>query len=647
MNPVFRKGLLLALSGWVPTVNAQEETTPAPAAPAAAQPAESQDGRAIYSIPSLKPQWQARAVLNRATDKLKHLTADEDVVVAQSMSGVITVLNSENGREYWSSHIGRTNDATMPAATDSQLLAVITGPTIHAFEKFTGRRLFSYRMPQSPSAAPIIFRREVTYGTSTRMLRWIVVPMIDGSIVSFDVESLERMGRLGTLPDDVWRGEQWRFVISEDVRFSVLAGSSRLGFATGAGNIYSIMLSGSDAGQGRFQFIMKSGASAPPVLAVRGTDERVVSATKDGRLFCVDLNSAGRMHWGLALAAPVMKPMLAVQNDLYFVTHDGVLAKHDILSGDAGQISSGTGAVASQSESSRGELRAYGALVEANIDGLTAFAPFRIANRSTQQEVRSISIDLSRTALTFTASAADPAVPAITVLGDGRESTGMTGMTLSPDQKLATLEFTGFDADEYLYLNLGLQHPELPVQKIADSHLAGADIRALVAPKRAASAIAAGAAEAYPPRTIKGRLSTGSRPWKVSGVASILAASEATIYCEDLSGSIVGINRSNGSIEFSMNAADQSIRLFNDRTDRVITSTLTGQITLWAERRIQYGVTPIPIAGAFTWVVTPVAELQTDFARYHRNPEQRPLMPDVPAREPQVATAPEESGAGG
>ena len=96
-----------------------------------------------------------------------------------------------------------------------------------------------------------------------------------------------------------------------------------------------------------------------------------------------------------------------------------------------------------------------------------------------------------------------------------------------------------------------------------------------------------------------------------------------------------------------MDAADQSIRLFNDRTDRVITSTLTGQITLWAERRIQYGVTPVPIAGAFTWIVTPTAELQTDFARYHRNPEQRPLMPEVPAREPQVAAAPEDTGAGG
>lgn len=646
MNPVFRKGLLLALSGWVPAVNAQEAAPPAPA-PAAAQADSSEDGRSVYSVPSLKPQWQAQAVLNRATDKLKYLTADEDVVVAQSMSGVVTVLNSENGREYWSAHVGRTNDATMPAATDSQLLAVITGPTVHAFEKFTGRRLFSYRMPQSPSAAPIIFRREVTYGNATRILRWIVVPTIDGSIVSFDVEALERMGRLGTLPDDVWRGEQWRFVISEDVRHSVLAGSSRLGFATGAGNIYSIMLSGSDAGQGRFQFIMKSGASAPPVLAVRGTDERVVSATKDGRLFCVDLNSAGRMHWGLALAAPVMKPMLAVQNDLFFVTHDGVLAKHDILSGDAGQVSSGTGAVASQSESSRGELRAYGASVEVSIDGLTAFAPFRIANRSTQQEIRSLTLDLSRTALTFTPSAADPAVPAITVLGDGQQSTGLSAMKLSPDQKSVTLEFVGFDADEYLYLIPGLKHPELPVQKITDSHLAGADLRALVAPKRAAAAVAAGAAEAYPPRTITGRLSTGSRPWKVSGISSILAASESTIYCEDLAGTIVGINRRNGAAEFAMNAADQSIRLFNDRTDRVITSTLTGQITLWAERRIQYGVTPIPIAGSFTWLVTPVAELQTDFARYHRNPEQRPLMPEVPAREPQVAISPDAAGTGG
>ena len=147
--------------------------------------------------------------------------------------------------------------------------------------------------------------------------------------------------------------------------------------------------------------------------------------------------------------------------------------------------------------------------------------------------------------------------------------------------------------------------------------------------------------------TIKGRLTNGSRPWKVSGISSILAASESTIYCEDLAGTIVGIDRRNGSYQFSMNATDQSIRLFNDRTDRVITSSLSGQVTLWAERRIQYGVTPVPVAGGLTWLVTPVAELQTDFARYHRNPEQRPLMPDVPAREPQVATAPDSTAAGG
>ena len=174
MNPVFRNGLLLALSGWVPSVYAQE-VPPAQAPAAAAQADSPDDGRSVYSVPSLTPQWQAQAVLNRSTDKLKFLTADEDIVVAQSMSGVVTVLNSENGREYWSSRVGRENDASMPAATDSQLLAVITGPTLHCFEKFTGRRLFSYRMPQSPSAPPIIFRRDVTYGNATRTLRWIVV----------------------------------------------------------------------------------------------------------------------------------------------------------------------------------------------------------------------------------------------------------------------------------------------------------------------------------------------------------------------------------------------------------------------------------------------------------------------------------------
>ncbi len=643
MKTLFRKSLLLAMAAASSSVSAQDDASASgEAAPAVAQtPPVNISGQNIFSVPSLKKQWDAQAVLNQREDKIAFMTSDEDVVIVQSISGLVTVMNAENGRQYWSTLVGRRGDTSLPATTDSELVTIMTGPVVHAFEKFTGKKLFSYRLPHNPASAPVIVRREISYGGVPRMARFFYVPTLDGSVVAFDIDLLERLGRLGTLPPDAARAEQWRFIVGEDISFGIVAGTDRLAFGTSAGNLFSTGIFGGAAGKARFQVLLESPVSAPVALSVRGADERVITATEDGRLFCVDLKSSGEMIWDRSIGVPVQQSMLTLKDDLFFVTHNGVLSKHSVVSGDSALIEQGTGSVAAQSESKPGEVRSYGASVEVNIHGLTEFAPFQIANRSTGQEIRSLTLDLTKLPLTFVASEQDAAVPQLKVLANGEELTGMRSMALSPDRKLLTLEFSDFAPDELLYLQLELEHPEVPSWQIRDTHLAGATVKALVSPKRVATSVST---EAFPPRTISGQLATTSLPWSVSGVRQIVAASETTLYYMDLYGRLIGVNRNSSEPVFSMEMDEHGLRPFNDRTDRVLTITQSGRVSSFAERRIEFGILAIPAGGGITWVVAPKAELSVDFARYHKNPGERPISPEVPAKDPKPAAPAEGQG---
>ena len=626
-----------------PSVSAQEDASVAADTASAVQqtPPTNASGQNIFSVPSLKKQWEAQAVLNQREDKIAFMTSDEDVVIVQSMSGLVTVMNAENGRQYWSTLVGRRGDTSLAATTDSELVTIMTGPIVHCFEKFTGKKLFSYRLPHNPASAPVLVRREISWGGVPRMARLFYVPTLDGSVVAFDIDLLARLGRLGTLPPDAARAEQWRFIVGEDISFGIVAGTDRLAFGTSAGNLFSTGVFGGAAGKARFQVLLESPVSAPVTLSVRDTDERVITATEDGRLFCVDLKSSGEMLWDLSVGVPIRQSMLTLNDDLFFVTHNGVLSKHSVVSGDAVHVERGTGAVASQSESRPGEVRSYGASVEVNIDGLTEFAPFQIANRSTGQEIRSLSLNLTKLPLTFAASEQDPAVPQLKVLSNGEELTGLRSMVLSPDRKILTMEFSDFAPEELLYLQLELEHPEIPSWQIRDTHLAGTTVKALVSPKRVASSVST---EAFPPRTISGQLATNRAPWRVSGVRQIVAASESTLYYVDLYDRLIGVDRNSAEPVFSMELDEHGLRPFNDRTDRVLTITQSGRVTSFAERRIEFGIVAIPAGGGITWAVTPKAELTFDFARFHRNPGERPISPEVPAKDPKPAAPAEGQG---
>lgn len=627
--------LLFLLSSVSGIAAAQDNASDAaPAAPA--QSVSSGTGPLIVSMPTLKKLWDAQALLNQRNDKTAWVTSDEYVVVVQSMRGLVTVLNAENGREYWSTQVGTADDVSLPAVTDRELVCIVCGPTLNVFAKFSGKRLFTWRLPQMASSAPMLVRREVVRGGLTRIVRWIYVPLFDGAVVAYDIDILERFGRLGTLPRDVWRAEQWRFVAGEDIRHGLTVGEERIAFATAVGNVFALDMFGARAGKARFQVLTRSSSSTATLLSKRNNLETLFAATSDGRLFAVDLGSSGNVLWSLGLQSAIRQPMFTSGSDLFVLMEDGVLAKLEVQSGDAAPRRSGTGLVLSHSQPRAGELRAYGASVELAIQGYSSFHPLKIANRSAGQEVRSLTIDLTRTPMTFVASAEDPAAGGFESLGNGSETTGLSSSTLSPDRRQLTLNFTSFQPNDLLYLKLKLEHPDMPSWKISDSNLAGIDIAAQVAPVRPpVDDSGSTVLQSFPPQTISGRTASRLDPWKVNGITRLLAFTDNVVYCLDRNGTVLAVNRDTAEVLGEQRLPDSEIQIFNDRTDRVIVSTLSGRVSAWAETRVMLGLIPLPTPAGLTWLLGPESELNPEFARFHRNPEARPVMPEVPSQDPQ------------
>jgi hypothetical protein len=322
-----------------------------------------------------------------------------------------------------------------------------------------------------------------------------------------------------------------------------------------------------------------------------------------------------------------------VGQDVFVVSQDGELLKFSLQTGQPVMVSRGARAIVSQTEGVTGKLPAYGAVLEVRARGHLAFQPINVANRSTGQTVTSLIVDLSTGNNELTFSANDLNEPRIQFVGGSGEAAGVKSMTLSPDRKILTIQLSNFDPDEILSFQAEFEHPQIPHWKLTDRHLVGSDIRALVAPLRpalAAKSRLTGLAESFPPRTILGRIAEMNTPWIVSGVKSLVAISENAVFFVDINDQLVSVNRKSADNPIMTPVRDYTIHLNNRVTDRVYRSTESGRVACFTESRIELGPLPLPNAGGLTWLLYPRAELSAEFATYHQNPGQRPLMPDVP-----------------
>lgn len=602
------------------------------------------DGQTIYNIPTLTLLWESQSVINPARDKVAHLAMDEEVVFVQSSAGVVTAINAESGRRFWSAQVGRNDEVAMTGTSDSQMVVIVTGPVIHAFDKFSGQKHFAFRLPDPPSGPPLIAQREVTTGPRVDVTRNIFVPLVDRSVVAYDVDGLLYQGTHGALKPGVSRALDWRFASGELVRFAPVAGEERLAFATDAGNIHVVDMSGSEKGRSRFQFLMNSTTTAPLALVTRDDKEFLLATCDNNRLFCIDMKTDGSMQWTIPMARPVTQPITVVGNEVFVVSEGNELLKFDLIRGVPVSVSDSVNAVVNQSESSEGELPAYGASIELQGGGLLGFEPIHLFNRSTGQTVTSVILDLSSAVDEISFGADEQSEPLLQISDRSRKVTGFRAAKLSIDRKKLTLEFSDFNPEEDFEFLAEFVHTEIPSWKLSHKELIGAEVNAFVSPIRS-GAVASLASnrriEPLAPRNVKGRVKEISRPWSVAGVKSLVAVSENAVYYLDTYDRVVSVSRDHAGNSAMTPTQEYTLRINNRLTDRVYLSTASGRVACFTESRIELGALPVPGPGGLGWLIYPQSQLAPDFARYHQHPGGRPIMPDVSKHDPAPGAASE------
>ncbi len=108
-------------------------------------------------------------------------------------------------------------------------------------------------------------------------------------------------------------------------------------------------------------------------------------------------------------------------------------------------------------------------------------------------------------------------------------------------------------------------------------------------------------------------LRTGDEKWERPGITDVLGASRSRLFCSDVTGNIVLLQRSTGRPLGELPLRPFSVRLQNDRTDRLFLATPSG-------------------------LVMCLREQGSEFAHYHKYPERSPIVPDVEPDEPAPPT---------
>ncbi len=105
---------------------------------------------------------------------------------------------------------------------------------------------------------------------------------------------------------------------------------------------------------------------------------------------------------------------------------------------------------------------------------------------------------------------------------------------------------------------------------------------------------------------------TGEEKWECPGITDLLGATKSRLFGSDVTGNIVLLQRTTGRPLGTLPLRPFSVRLQNDRTDRLYLATPSG-------------------------LVVCLREQGSEFAHYHKYPERAPIVPDV---EPDEQTPP-------
>ena len=293
---------------------------------AAAGPASAQynSASASRSVPTartlnrfgLERAWWNYATLNAAREQLRHLVADEDIVVVQSTGGIVTAFDAETGKRVWAVQVGRHDAPSYPATTNEGLVLITSTGHLYALNKRTGNLEWKVQVPSPPSTSPVADGRRVYVGC------------LDGSVYAFNLQRIRDLYAERLLPAWSFQAVDWRFQTGAAISTPPLPieGDQVVCFASLDRSLYCVTKNEREV---RFQFETDAPVSAP--LAYH--EGKLYLASEDFDLYCINILN-GNPFWRFVSGTPITTQPYIIGDDLFLLPETGGLFCLAVDSGD-------------------------------------------------------------------------------------------------------------------------------------------------------------------------------------------------------------------------------------------------------------------------------------------------------------------------
>lgn len=245
----------------------------------------------------LERVWWNQATLDPSRDRVRHLVADEEVVVVQTRNGVVTAFDANDGKKLWASRLGRTAGRSYPALMNERLVLVVIGTNVFAVNKFSGSTAWEFNLPAAPSATLEMDDERVYFGA------------LDGSVFAFSLEKIQEYYSEKLLPQWSTQTMVWRYKTDHSITTPPVVAKNFVNFANKRGSLYSV-----SAGDRKLSFQFETDSPiTTPLVRSKGF---LYVASEDFRLYCLRVEN-GTTRWTYNSGLAIRKPAQVIDQDVF------------------------------------------------------------------------------------------------------------------------------------------------------------------------------------------------------------------------------------------------------------------------------------------------------------------------------------------
>lgn len=266
--------------------------------------------RSLLDRYGLERAWANQATINVLSDVVNYVVADEEIVIVQTRSGLLTVFDSATGQKLWDGQLAVPNQLSFPAVTNAETLFVVIGSSLYARDKYTGEELWTLRIPDPPATPPAVDDDSVYLG------------LITGALYAYDLTRLEYLQERDLLPTWRYDAREWRVSTSATVVGPPVTNGEIVAFTNEQGVLYVYFV---DTRELIFAFESSEPATAPLALG-RGREDGVIQTylyyvSGNNTFYCLRV-ADGTTRWKYVSGAEIRIKPTTIGDDIFVTPVD-------------------------------------------------------------------------------------------------------------------------------------------------------------------------------------------------------------------------------------------------------------------------------------------------------------------------------------